>query len=320
MGYRDSSFSADLVSPRQKDPTFMTDTTTAFDSTKTRHRRAVGRTLIAIWVVLIALVITLTVTSRATTEDHNNLTTRYLSNTAHGADYIGITARVIDVDPASDHLQARLTLKPFGRYANANGTLAVPIKLDVDGVPGGQETFEAGHTPIPVLSTISLIGELSQYPFDSYNSLLVVEVSQVGTPGLVPIKLSITGGQRDWSITPSRVAKHEGNSLATTVAIERGGATIGFALFELFLMFVLAAIAVAITYSTVIIGRPLEFSYFTWLGALIFALPAVRASLPGNPPIGTLGTIIFFFPALATVTVCMLVAAITFVHRARTKS
>lgn len=296
----------------------MTDSTELASSSTSKlgRRRRFGRWLVILWVALVVLVVCLTLASRNKTETQNTTPKTYVSNSSDTTNYVAITAQVLDVDPTSDQMQVRITLRPVGSYARTDGTLAVPLQLNVDGVPGGQDSFEAGHSPVPVESTLSLVGDLGQYPFDSYTSSLVVEVSRPNSTKLIPIRLTTTGGQRDWAIAPSASAIRNGNALTTTIGVRRGNASIGFAMFELVLMAILAAIALAITYTTVIVGRPLEFSYFTWLGALIFALPAVRSALPGNPPIGTLGTVIFFFPALATVTVCMLVAAITFVHRA----
>ncbi len=70
-------------------------------------------------------------------------------------------------------------------------------------------------------------------------------------------------------------------------------------------MGVFAGIALAITYDSVIAGCPIECSYFTWLAALIFALSAVRNSLPERPGIGTAVAKVAFFSSLATVTVCI---------------
>jgi hypothetical protein len=89
-----------------------------------------------------------------------------------------------------------------------------------------------------------------------------------------------------------------------------------FALFELAVMIALACIAVAMTYTTLITGRTLEFSMFVWLGAMLFALPAVRNTMPGVPGVGTVLDYAGFFWCLIAVAACLITAAITYIRTA----
>jgi hypothetical protein len=298
-------------------PASMDDT--ADDTSGAARRRHAGKVMLVVWVIAIVAIAGGSLVSRSHTFGQDSRTTRFVSGPVSSPDYVWVRARIIDVDPPSDTMTVRLIVEPHGAYALPSGALAVPLSISVDGVPGGSESFPAGRLPVPVQSTVSMVGDLSQYPFDSYRSLLVVEVAPTSGRGLVPVHLAITAGQRDWSVRPSNSAIVQGNALTVDIGVSRGTATLGFALFQMGIMLVLAGIALAITYVTVIAGRQLEFSYFTWLGALIFALPAVRNSLPGGPSIGTLADSLVFFPALATVTMCMLAAAITFVRRSHRK-
>ena len=283
------------------------------------HRRRIGQILLVLWLVLMLVVVFVLLTSRSKTNGRDNRPSTYSSGPVTTPNFVSIQARVIDVDPQSDIMLVRLLMVPSGSYALPSGALTVPLDLDVSGVPGGHESFAANQIPVPVESSVGMAGDLSQYPLDKYTSLLVVEVSNPKTNTLVPVHLTVSAGQRDWAVTPSNSPIVQGNAITVSVELQRGPATIGFAMFEMAVMLILAGIALAITYTTVIAGRQLEFSYFTWLGALIFALPAVRNSLPGSPSIGTLADSVVFFPALATVTVCMLAAAVTFVRRSHAK-
>lgn len=296
------------------------ETNETVEEEQSDRRRHVGKIVLVLWLVVVLLVVAGTLASRSRTFASDSKDHTFTSGPAASASYITIKAKVLDVDPPSDTMTVRLIVVPHGAFALPSGALAIPVTINVDGVPGGSESLEAGKLPVPVQSTVSLIGDLSQYPMDSYTSLLVVEASSPRLSGLLPVHLSVSAGQRDWKITPSNSAKVLGNAITVDINTSRGAATIGFALFEMAVMLILAGIALAITYVTVIGGRQLEFSYFTWLGALIFALPAVRNSLPGSPSIGTLADCLVFFPALATVTMCMLAAAITFVRRSHRKA
>ena len=298
-------------------PTPTSDTPT--DESKVAKRRHRGKIVLVLWIALVFLVVGGTLAGRASTFTSDSRGSTYTSGKPGNPDRIDIQARVMDVDPTSDSMTVRLITTPRGRYALPSGAMAIPVNLTVDGVPGGSDTFDAGKLPVPVQSTLGLAGDLSQYPFDRYTSLLVVEASSPALRGLLPVHLTVSAGQRDWKISSSNASAVLGNAITVDLATRRGGSTIGFALFEMAIMMILAGIALAITFVTVVAGAQLEFSYFTWLGALIFALPAVRNALPGSPGIGTLVDCLVFFPALATVTVCMLAAAITFVRRSHAK-
>ena len=79
-------------------------------------------------------------------------------------------------------------------------------------------------------------------------------------------------------------------------------------------MLFLATIAVAITYAAIVSPKPLEFSLFVWLGAMLFALPAIRGTMPGVPGIGTMADFGIFFWCLFAIASCLIVAAITYVR------
>lgn len=265
---------------------------------------------------IVAIFVTTALISRSGTMRTDSRITVYSSDNTDSPTYMEVRARVINVDPEAGTMAVRLIVIPHGAYRSPIGALTVPMTIDVAGVPGGSASFDAGRITVPVESTVGMAGDVSQYPFDSYKALLAVELNT--TKGNVPVAMDLTvqAGQRDWLVHPSKLAIQQGKALTVTVGISRGAASIGFALFEMAVMVILASIALAITYTTVIAARPLEFSYFTWLGALIFALPAVRNTMPGSPSVGTAVDVAVFFPCLATVALCMLSAAITFVRRA----
>jgi hypothetical protein len=76
-------------------------------------------------------------------------------------------------------------------------------------------------------------------------------------------------------------------------------------------MAVLAACALLIG-SLIFIGiRRIEATFAGALGAIIFALPALRAAMPGMPPLGIRADVLTFFWAElgAIVALCLFVAA-----------
>ena len=129
----------------------------------------------------------------------------------------------------------------------------------------------------------------------------------------MPTVLSVDSIKHDWK-TNSSLIQTTNREIAVQLTSERGTATIGFALFEFLIMLFLACIAVAITYAAIVSPKPLEFSLFVWLGAMLFALPAIRGTMPGVPSVGTMADFGIFFWCLFAVASCLIVAAITFVR------
>jgi uncharacterized protein DUF4436 len=54
---------------------------------------------------------------------------------------------------------------------------------------------------------------------------------------------------------------------------------------------------------------------YGWLGAMLFALPAIRNTMPGVPGTGTLADYTVYFWAILTVALCLLVIGITYICR-----
>ena len=234
-----------------------------------------------------------------------------------GHDYIEIDAQVLAVTPTAATENIRLTIVPHGRYSQNGGELAQSINLDADGYAGGTVTLRAGEIPPPVLLSLDLSGDLSQYPLDRYSANMTINLRPVvdgqRSEQAVPTLLLVDSVKHDWK-TNSSLLQTTNREISVQLTSERGAATIGFALFEMVVMLFLATIAVAITYAAIVSPKPLEFSLFVWLGAMLFALPAIRGTMPGVPGIGTMADFGIFFWCLFAIASCLIVAAITYVR------
>lgn len=290
-------------------------------------RRRFGRRLILAALAVIALAQVATFVSRNNTESTGSEVQTYVGiDGGEGEDYVQVNARVLEVQPVAGTQQVRLTVTPHGSFANRDGSLKQTINLDADGYVGGSINLTGGEIPPPVQLVLDLEGDLSQYPFDTYASALEVRLTRVvksadGSGSVksdepVPMRLAVSAKQHDWAITSSHGESWEDGAVSVDLGARRGGAMRAFALFELAVMIALACIAVAMTYTTLITGRTLEFSMFVWLGAMLFALPAVRNTMPGVPGVGTVLDYAGFFWCLIAVAACLITAAITFIRTA----
>ena len=290
-------------------------------------RRRFGRRLILAALAIIVIAQVATFVSRNNTESSGSEVHTYVGvDGGRSEDYIEVSARVLEVQPVAGTQQVRLTVIPHGAFANPDGSLKQTINLDADGYVGGSINLTGGEIPPPVQLVLDLEGDLSQYPFDSYDSALEVRLTRVvrnpdGSGSTksdepVPMRLAVSAKQHDWSITSSHAESWENGAISVDLGASRGNAMRAFALFELAVMIALACIAVAMTYTTLITGRTLEFSMFVWLGAMLFALPAVRNTMPGVPGVGTVLDYAGFFWCLIAVAACLITAAITFIRTA----
>jgi hypothetical protein len=290
-------------------------------------RRRLGKRLILAALAIVVIAQIATYVSRQRTAATGSEVQTYIGvSGADEADYIQVNARILEVQPVAGTQQVRLTVTPHGSFANRDGSLNQTINLDADGYLGGSINLTGGEIPPPVQLVLDLEGDLSQYPFDSYSSALQVRLTRVvrnsdgtGTSKSdepVPMRLAVSAKQHDWAIASSHAETWEDGAISATVGARRGGAMRAFALFELAVMIALACIAVAMTYTTLITGRPLEFSMFVWLGAMLFALPAVRNTMPGVPGVGTVLDYAGFFWCLIAVAACLITAAITYIRTA----
>ena len=281
-------------------------------------RRRIAKILLIVLAVFIVVVQVATFVSRAKTASSDASPEIYRdAGWWAGHSYIEIDAQVLAVTPTNASEIVRLTVVPHGRFAKNGGELAQSINLDADGYAGGTITLLAGEIPPPVMLTLDLVGDLSQYPLDKYTANLTINLRPVvagqRAEVAVPTVLSVDSIKHDWK-TNSSLIQTTNREIAVQLTSERGTATIGFALFELLIMLFLACIAVAITYAAIVSPKPLEFSLFVWLGAMLFALPAIRGTMPGVPSVGTMADFGIFFWCLFAVASCLIVAAITFVR------
>jgi len=282
------------------------------------RRARLGKWLILAFVLLVVLAEAFTVISRSSTNHADLQPESYLSSpAASGEDAVILSTQIIDIIPATSTELVRVTIVPKGRYAGPDGQLAEAVNLDADGYSGGSITLQAHEIPPPVQLTIDLRGDLSQYPLDRYAGLLAVHLRPVvagkAVDGEIPTELLITSAKHDWR-TSSTLQNASGGSIEVQLNAQRGTASIAFVFFELLIMALLAAMAIAMTYSAIVSAKALEFSLFVWLGAMIFALPAIRNTMPGVPGVGTMADFMVFFWALIAIACCMVTAAITYIR------
>jgi hypothetical protein len=210
-----------------------------------------------------------------------------------GPNGIAVLAHVIAVDPAADAMTVRIEFFPLGTYAATEVTLSQPIRVFVSTSKGRSVlTFSKGSVMSPTEATVALNGgELLDYPFDKYDSALLVYAESGARR--VPVSMRVSTGFNGFKID-SRRRTFSGQGYPE-FKLRRATTTIFWALFidVIFWAVALAALGLAIRLGEQ--RRKFEAGFTGFLAALLFAFPAVRNALPGNPPIGSLNDFLAFF-------------------------
>ena len=289
----------------------------------------VGRTpkiILAILLVVVAGGITFSYVVRSSTAKADRTPHVYDSSqlARSGSNFVELDANIVNITPSAPSTEVVVTVIPHGTYAEDPDTLAVPMNLEMDGVQGGHVSFEKGQSPEPVDANLDLAGDLSQYPFDSYSSRLSMQMTGAssGPAGsgtklrnVIPIRIIITSNLHDWKVNPTLTEANLDGTVDINLSAGRGVANLGFALFELLIMVAIAAIAIAMTYSSVVGIHELNWALFGWFGAMLFALPAIRNTMPGVPGVGTVSDYTIYFWCLFVVGSCLFVTAFVYLKR-----
>src|SRR5256885_17138469 len=78
------------------------------------------------------------------------------------------------------------------------------------------------------------------------------------------------------------------------ISIQRASTAVFFSVFIMIAMWALVIGVISLVYRVFAGHRKIEISMFSFLGALLFAFPALRNSQPGTPPTATLSDFLQF--------------------------
>jgi hypothetical protein len=232
----------------------------------------------------------------------------------NGRDGIGVAARVIGVDPAADAMTVRLEFAPLGSYRSGDVVLRRAVDVFVSTAKGRSLIhFPADSVMSPTEASVALLdGELLDYPFDKYNTALVIFASD-GHGHNVPVTEEVSTGFNGFRITTAR-ARYRSFPYAK-FHLRRASTTIFFAVFIMVVFWAVALSAFALAVTLVERRRRFEAGFTGFLAALLFALPTVRNSLPGSPPIGSLNDFLSFFWTEGIAAVALVIVVVTWVVR-----
>ena len=132
----------------------------------------------------------------------------------------------------------------------------------------------------------------------------------------IPLVVELYGSISGLEIEATRTRESTPTFVAIDMEIERASTVRFFSTFIMTAMWLLALAVLFLTLWVALGGRKVELAMFSFLGALLFAFPALRNSQPGTPPIGTLSDFIAFFWAEMIIALCLLTLLALWLKRA----
>lgn len=237
-----------------------------------------------------------------------------------GGPALAVTASALGIDLQRSEMTFRLVFQPTGELTEG-GRLAQPVTVAVNDVSGGPVlTFGEGDTMGPTVVAVSLSGsELLRYPFDRYDTQLAVGAVLGGdTDGAeLPLDLAVDVALDDFGVQGS--AERSVNAAVVDLELARRGAVIIWVVFFMVLVWAIALGAAGTAWFIVVFAKDPPIWVYPFFAAILFALPTLRAGLPGRPPYGTLVDWASFYWGIALVAMALVALLVVWNVEARVR-
>ena len=191
----------------------------------------------------------------------------------------------------------RLSFRPTGSVADTQGRLLHPLTVEVETTGGPiEKQFTQGQLMRPENVTLALTdGFVANYPFDNYHTALDVVITRADRGETVPTVLDVFAAVHGFSFTLAQEGSDKDGGHFVQMTVSRAPATRFFSIFLIVMMWALTIGVLGLLVRVVLLGRYIQFPMFAFLGALLFAFPAVRNAQPNAPPIGVRSDYLSFF-------------------------
>lgn len=225
-------------------------------------------------------------------------------------DYLTLQMRVQDVDLTNRVLLANILPVPHGGLVGDKaGEMSESVRIEVSsgGVTSTVVAYPGESIVDPTAVSLLLDRGDSTYPLDRPFADFQLNVQNDETGRSVPFVVEMSNSARPWVLTASvgaaAVEKH-GQVYPVTIDGHRDALSVTLVAFYVLVILITTLMAVVIIGSA-ILRRELEFANVIWLSATMLSFPALRAAMPGAPPIGTALDFIVLFPCIALIAVML---------------
>ncbi|HCN36577.1 MAG TPA: hypothetical protein DIS94_02545 [Bacteroidetes bacterium] len=257
-----------------------------------------------------------------------------LKKTTDSKNYLDIVIKVVAMDPLSGDMTTRVFISPKGDFIDKYELLKKNIYFYTNSASGRQDfLFEKGMQVNPVEIEYNVYGLLTKYPFDEYDSPIImfselrktneiVDTTLIDTEVTddIPISISFEGSLHGYNFHAESDTTVNKIYSAINVNIHRSNSTLFFSVFIMIAMWLLSGIVILLVLSVVVRKRKVELGMMAFISAMIFALPALRNMQPLVPSIGTFSDYVSFFWAESFMAISLFVIVLTWLRRPPEKS
>jgi hypothetical protein len=247
----------------------------------------------------------------------NNRAAELTADTAKaGENRIDVSGRIVTADPLKGDVVVRLEFTPHGALAaGEGGAPARDLELNISSATGKNvHEFKKGKRMSPVEAVVEIYdGEPMDYPFDHHEAELSFffepgagKGGEAGGNESIPVAVEMRGSVAGLRLDTEYAKENTPDHAVIDISIQRASTAIFFSVFIMIAMWALVIGVVLLVYRVFAGHRKIEISMFSFLGALLFAFPALRNSQPGTPPIGTMSDFLAFFWAEVIIALSLL--------------
>lgn len=201
-----------------------------------------------------------------------------------------VEATAVGLDLQLKEMSFRLVFRPSGDIVRGN-ELTSDVTVFVSDISGsGLREFSSGSTMEPTTVVVDLSGSQLRYPFDTYDAALGVGAAAASVAGQdpEPLALDLEVGVALDQFDVNAVDRRQDNAASVELELQRRTAVIIWVLFFMFLVWSIALGGAAVAWFIVVFAKDPPFWVFAFFASILFALPTLRAGLPGSPPYGSL--------------------------------
>lgn len=241
-----------------------------------------------------------------------------------GENRIDVSGRIVTADPIKGDVVVRLEFAPHGSFASADGVLSRDLDLYVSSATGKNvHEFKKGKRMNPVEAVVEIYdGEPMDYPFDQHSAELsfffepgAAKGGESGGSEAIPTAVELRGSVAGLRLDAAYAKENAPDHAVIDISVQRATTAVFFSVFIMIAMWALVLGVLFLVYRVFAGHRKIEIGMFSFLGALLFAFPALRNSQPGTPPIGTMSDFIAFFWAEVIIALSLLSVVLRWIIR-----
>lgn len=200
-----------------------------------------------------------------------------------------VTFDIEDIQSDNGILAANITVVPAPALLDPQtGTLKDDLHIVANSlVQGSKRTWPQGSLPDILRVSISLSGDVADWPFDRYDTG-PLKIHLFSGASKAPEQMTVTLVDRllGWEVDVVRRNKGEPQA-PYGLQLHRSHSTTAFAVLILGVLIALAGLALFVAMQTVRNRRKFQPPMTTWYAAMLFAVMPLRDALPDSPPFGS---------------------------------